>query len=113
MHLYDSAKSPNKQFIAENGNGFSSLAKGLFIGSMLGAAVVLLFFTRSRTGLPSDIPEEGVRYPGRYRPLTTTRVIDEEVGESGKPVKSSIGWRVIFYVASGIAMFADSRTKKV
>jgi hypothetical protein len=112
MHLYDSAKSPYEQIIAENGNGFSSPAKGLFVGSVLGAAVVLLFLTRRRMGLPSDIPEEGVRYPRRYRPLTTTRVIDEEVGESGKPVKSSTGWRAIFYVASAVAMFADLRVKK-
>jgi hypothetical protein len=66
---------------------------------------------RSETGLRSDIPQEGDRSQGGYRPLSTTRV--EKVIETGKLVKPSIGWRVMFYFASAVAMISDWRMKRI
>lgn len=100
MHLHGSAKPPNEQVIAENGNSFSNLAKGLFVGSVLGALGALMFVRRSVADL----------HQRRYRPPSTTRV--ENMTETGESVKSSIGWRVMFYFASAVAMFADLRIKK-
>lgn len=93
-----------------NGSGFSSFAKRLFVGGLLGAAVALLYAPRSGTGLRSDIPPEGVRFQRRFRPLSRTRV--EESIESGNLVKPSIGWLVVFYVASAVAVISRLRMKK-
>jgi gas vesicle protein len=97
--------------MTQNGNGFSSFAKRLFVGSLLGAAVALLYALKSGTGLRSDIPQEGVRFQSRYRPLSTTRV--EKIIETGKLVKPTIGWLVIFSIASAVAMVSDLRMKKI
>lgn len=106
-----SPKSTSEKILTQNGNPFSSFAKRLFVGSLLGAAVALLYAPRSGTGLRSDIPQEGVRSQRRYRPLSTTRV--EKIIETGKLVKPSIGWFVIFYFASAVAMISDLRMKKI
>ncbi len=93
-----------------NGNGFSGLEKGILIGGVLGAAAALLFAPRSGMELGSDIPKEGGRIRHMHLPLSTTRV--EKISETERPVKPRIGWRVMFYLASALAMFADLRIKK-
>jgi hypothetical protein len=93
-----------------NGNGFSGLEKGILIGGVLGAAATLLFASRSGMELGNDIPKESGRIRHLHLPLSTTRV--EKISETEKPVMPRIGWRVIFYLASALAMFADLRIKK-
>jgi len=103
-------KSTSEKIMTQNGNGFSSFAKGLFVGGLLGTAVALLYALRRGAGLRSDIPQEGVWSQGRYRPLSTTRV--EKIIERGRLVRPTIGWLVVFSVASAVAMIAGLRMKK-
>ncbi|MBF8296943.1 MAG: hypothetical protein HW389_3488 [Bacteroidetes bacterium] len=93
-----------------DGSGFPSFAKRLFVGGLLGAAVALLYAPRSRTGLRSDIPQEGVRFQRRYRPLSTARV--EEIIETRKLVRPTIGWLMIFVAASAVSMIADLKMNR-
>jgi hypothetical protein len=107
---HTSPKSTSEKIMTRNGNGFSNFAKRLFVGGLLGAAVALLYAPRSGIGLRSDIPQGGVRFQRRFRPLARTRV-DESI-ESGNLVKPSIGWLAVFYVASAVAVISRLRMKK-
>lgn len=95
----------------QNRNGFSGLAKGLFVGSVLGAAVAFLYAPRRVAGIRSDISDEGVRFQIRDRPLSATRI--EKSFERGKRLKPTIGWLAIFILASAVATISDLRLKKL
>ena len=92
----------------QNRNGFSSFAKGLLVGSVLVAAFALLYAPGNGIRLRSDIPLEVVRSQRRYRPLAAMKT--EKALEAHKP---GIGWRMIFYFASAVAMISDLRVKKI
>ena len=96
--------------MTQNGNGFSGFAKGLLVGSALGVALALLYAPRSRKEFSSDIPGEGISSQRGYQSLPTAKA--ERILAAGKRVKPSIGWRVIFYVASAVAMISDWRMKR-
>jgi hypothetical protein len=87
----------------------SGFAKGIFIGGFLGTVAAMLFALRNRIDLSSDIPEsEGGT---RQLPVSSPEA-REESNRTKLRVKRGRAWRVMFYVAFGIAMFADSRIKK-
>ncbi|HLF20164.1 MAG TPA: YtxH domain-containing protein [Bacteroidota bacterium] len=106
----DSRKSTSKKIVKPNGKGSSGFAKGLFVGGLLGTAAAWLYTPKSGTKLRVEIPREGVRSEKRNRPLSTTRV--EQIVETGKPVKPAAGWRVMYYVASAVALISNFRMKK-
>jgi hypothetical protein len=90
--------------------GYSSIAKGLFVGIVVGTAAALLYVSRSKTRFRIDIPLESGRIQRRNQSLSETRV--ETNIETEKPAKRSIGWLVAFYFASAVAMISDWRLKK-
>lgn len=103
-------QSTGEMIMRQNGNGFSALAKGLVIGSVLGAAAAFLYAPRGRAGFRSDISEEGEPSQLRGRPPFGTRI--EESYERGKHLRPSIGWLVFSILASVVARISDSRSKK-
>jgi hypothetical protein len=97
--------------MTQDRNSFSSLAKGLLVGSVLGAAAAFLYAPRGRAGIRNVISEEGVRFQLRGRPPFTTRI--EKSFERGKHLRPSIGWLVISILASTVTLIFDSRLKKL
>ncbi len=106
----DSHKSTSKKIVKPNGKGSSGFAKGLFVGGLLGTAAAWLYTPKGGRELRAEIPREGVRSDKRNRQLSTTR--DDQSVETGKPVKPATGWRVMYYVASAVAMISNFRMKK-
>ncbi|HCA79660.1 MAG TPA: hypothetical protein DEP53_08000 [Bacteroidetes bacterium] len=96
--------------MAQNRNDFSGLAKGVFVGSILGAAVAVLYAPKGSAGIRGDIPEEGLRFQLRSRLPFAARV--NRSFEKGKRLKPTVGWLAIFILASAAAMISDLRLKK-
>jgi gas vesicle protein len=105
-----SPQSTGEMIMRQDGNGFSALAKGLVIGSVLGAAAAFLYAPRDRAEIRSDISEEGVRSQFRGRPPFRTRI--KKSFERGRHLRPSIGWLVISILASAVARISDLRSKK-
>ena len=99
-----------EKILMNKGIGFLSIAKGLFVGIVVGTAVGLLYVSRSRTGFRIDLPPQSGRIQTRNQTLSDMRV--ETHVEAEKPAKRSIGWLVAFYLASAVAMISDLRLKK-
>jgi hypothetical protein len=95
--------------MAQKGSGFSSLAKGLFIGTLLGGTAAVLYASRRGIGLHGDISKEGVRVSIRGRPRSPIR--GETIMETGKRVGPALGWSVIFILASAVAMVSNFKMK--
>lgn len=79
--------------MTQNKDGFSSLAKVLFIGSVLGVAAAVLYTSRSVAGIRSDISGDSVRFQVRRRP--------------------TIGWLAVFILASAVRIISDVKMKKL
>lgn len=97
--------------MTQDRNSFSNLAKGLFVGSVLGAAAAFLYAPRGRAGIRSNIREEGARSRLRGRPPLGKRI--EKSFERGKHLRPSIGWLVISILASAATRIFDSRLKQL
>jgi hypothetical protein len=101
--------SMRENIMTENRNDFARLAKGLFVGGLLGVAAAVLYAARRGMGLRGDISKEGVRVTIRDRPLPSIR--DETIMETGKRVGPAIGWSVVFILASAVAMVSNFKMK--
>ncbi|MGB2867642.1 MAG: YtxH domain-containing protein [Bacteroidota bacterium] len=89
--------------------GFSSFATGLFVGSVLGVGAALLYAPRRGARMFKPLPQESeLRRP--YDPPTPESA--EKATEKKTVVKSSFGWRMMYYAASAVAMISDWRMKK-
>ena len=102
--------STGEKIMTQNRNGFSRLAKGLLVGSVLGVAAVFLVAYRSVAGIRRDISGEGVRFQLWGRPPSATSI--EERVETGKRLAPTIGWLAIFILSSAVAVISDLRLKK-
>jgi hypothetical protein len=94
-----------------NGAGSSSLAKGLFVGIVVGAAAGLTYVLRSWKGFRSGNTLEGERFQRRNQPLSTASV--EKNMETGRLAKRSIGWLVVFCFASAVAIISELKLNKI
>jgi hypothetical protein len=93
-----------------NGIGFSSIAKGLLVGIVVGAAAMSLYVVRSRPGFRRDILMESGRVQSRDQPLSKASV--EKNVETGKPENRNIGWLVVYCFATAVEMISEWRLNK-
>ena len=96
--------------MTNNGIGFSSFAKGLFIGIVVGAAVVLMYVPRRRTFFRRYAPLDGARFQRRYQALPESTV--EESSETGNRAKRNIAWLLVLFLVSAVAKISDLRLNK-
>ena len=96
--------------MTKNGNGFSRLAKGLLAGALLGAGITLLHASRNGTRPGRNLPRWDDPPQQRNQELVPTETKGEI--DTGARVKSGKGWRMMFYVASAVAMISDWKMKK-
>jgi hypothetical protein len=90
--------------------GFSSFAKGLFVGIVVGAAVALVYVPRSIIGFRRYIPLDSERFQRRYQTRPETTV--EENIETGKHSNRTIGWLLVLILVSAVAKISDLRSNK-
>jgi gas vesicle protein len=90
--------------------GFSSFAKGLFVGIVVGAAVVLMYVPRRRTFFRRYVPLDSARFQRRYQALPETTV--EENSETGNRAKRNIGLLLVFLLISAVAKISGLRVNR-
>lgn len=95
--------------MAENNSGFSSLAKGLFIGTLLGGTVAVLYASRRGIGLRGNISKEGVHLSAQDHPVPPTT--SETIIQTGNRIGPAVGWSVAFILASAVAMVSNFKMK--
>jgi len=95
--------------MTQKGSVFSSLAKGLFVGALLGAGIVVFHKSRNGTRLNGNLPlwEEPSQSSQPLSPKESKRHVYTEAR-----AKPGNGWRVMYYVASAVAMISDWQMKK-
>ena len=95
--------------MTKNGSGFSRLAKGLIAGALLGAGITLFHASRNGTKRGRNLPQwdDPPQQSDQNLPTGTKRDI-----VAVARVKSGKGWRMMFYVASAVAMISDWQIKR-
>jgi hypothetical protein len=96
--------------MTKNGSSFSRLAKGLLAGALVGAGITLLHASRNGTRLGRNLPQWDDPPQQRNQSLSPTED-EREIGATAR-AKTGNGWRVVFYVASAVAMISDWKMKK-
>jgi hypothetical protein len=96
--------------MTREGSGLSRFAKGIFIGGILATVATMLFALKTGMDIGSGITE--VKVAARKSDETISESRMERRGGTTRRINSGGVWRVVFYIASGIALIADAKYKK-
>jgi hypothetical protein len=102
---------PNDKTVKQNGLISLGFAKGIIVGGVLGTIAAMYFAMRIGMKFGRTVPEAD--RGTRQLPTSEAEYHDEDLYGTQRHLKVGRIWRVIFSIASGVAMFADSRIKKM
>jgi hypothetical protein len=100
----------NDNVTKRNRSSLSGLAAGVFIGGILGTVAAMWFALGSEMQLGLAVPKTGARDRRMHLPESPARA--EEIHGTNPHGTSARWWRAVFWIASGLAVYADSRMKK-